>query len=567
MTAWTNPPALDKGKCFEIYRKEILAWGELSDLQKSKQGIVVALSLPEDDNTYIRERVFDQIPLQDLKTDNGLIILLNFLDKHCGKDELVDSLEKYEDFESFEREDRQSILNFISLFDLKYKRIERKNMKLAPEVLAFRLLKKANETRAEKILILTGMDFENKPALYEQAKKALIKFKDCFSISSLVIVRGNHLVNLKGRNHGTYKEEITRNGFARKKINPSGADGKILKCLSCGSFWHLLDDCPDSWENIAKKKNMGNEHRKALCHSDRAVLDGCRVWEEATNKSQTGVIEELNTVVTGLKEEIISLKREIKQIKIGKNRKLDGMGECFKLQSEEQVGETCLSPVLGEVGGEMKNLKSEVIKLKDEIMKMKAAKDRELGKQVEGRMNNAPMPDKNRSKSRENGTDRSEIKIESMKGGMRAEMMDKKLNSYIGLVNSYIGLESQIKAIQIKENCEENQSKESQVRNDIRKEAGVKENGWDRKSEWNIVCSTYKRKDIDADSKAWNKHVIASKRDAWKHQRKVTLLTVIQIKLSDYMRQYVWDTEISATEIAFWKQLMFLLYNIIACYL
>ena len=557
MTAWTNPPALDKGKCFEIYRKEILAWGELSDLPKSKQGIVVALSLPEDDNTYIPERVFDQIPLQDLKTDNGLIILLNFLDKHCGKDELVDSLEKNEDFESFEREDRQSILNFISLFDLKYKRIERKNMKLAPEVLAFRLLKKANLTRAEKLLILTGMDFENKPALYEQAKKALIKFKDCFSISSASNCEGKSFSQFKGEKSWNiqgrdYQKPIKANGFARKKINPSGADGKILKCLSCGSFWHLLDDCPDSWENIAKKKNMGNEHRKALCHSDRAVLDGCRVWEEATNKSQTGVIEELNTVVTGLKEEIISLKREIKQI--GKNRKLDRMGECFKLQSEEQEGETCLSPVLGEVGGEMKNLKSEVINLKDEIMKMKAAKDRELGKQVDGRMNNAPMPDKNRSKSRENGTDRSEIKIESMKGGLRAEMMDKKLNSYIGLVDSYIGLESQIKAIQIKENCEENQFKESQVRNDIRKEAGVKENGWDRKSEWNIVCSTYKKKDLDADSKAWHKHVIASKRDTWKHQRIVTLLTVIQIKLSDYMRQYVWDTELSATEIAFWKQ-------------
>ena len=206
----------------------------------------------------------------------------------------------------------------------------------------------------------------------------------------------------------------------------------------------------------------------------------------------------------------------------------------------------------------MKNLKSEVINLKDEIMKMKAAKDRELGKQVEGRMKNAPMPDKNRSKSREIGTDRSEIKIESMKGGLGAEMMDKKLNSYIGL-------ESQIKAIQIKENCEENQSKENQVRNDIIKEARVKENGWDRKSEWNIVCSTYKRKDLDADSKAWHKHVIAFKRDAEKHQRIISLLTVIQIKLSDYMRQYVRDTELSATEIAFWKQLMFLLYNIIAC--
>ena len=66
--AWTKPPALDKGKCFEIYRKEILAWGELTDLPKSKQGIVVALSLPENHETHIRERVFDQIPLKDLKT-------------------------------------------------------------------------------------------------------------------------------------------------------------------------------------------------------------------------------------------------------------------------------------------------------------------------------------------------------------------------------------------------------------------------------------------------------------------------------------------------------------------
>ena len=32
------------------------------------------------------------------------------------------------------------------------------------------------------------------------------------------------------------------------------------------------------------------------------------------------------------------------------------------------------------------------------------------------------------------------------------------------------------------------------------------------------------------------------------------------------MRQYVWDTELSETEIAFWKQLMFLQYTIVACY-
>ena len=50
------------------------------------------------------------------------------------------------------------------------------------------------------------------------------------------------------------------------------------------------------------------------------------MWKKVTNK--TGVMEELNTVVVCLKEEIVSLKREIKMIKQGKNRKLDELGDC-----------------------------------------------------------------------------------------------------------------------------------------------------------------------------------------------------------------------------------------------
>ena len=122
---------------------------------------------------------------------------------------------------------------------------------------------------------------------------------------------------------------------------------------------------------------------------------------------------------------------------------------------------------LGIFGGEIKNLKSEVINLKDEIMKMKAGKDRELGKQVEGRMKNASMPDNNRNNSRENETDSSEIKSETINGGLGAEIKNKTLNSYIGL-------ESQINAIQIKENCKENQSNQNQIRKDIKKKQRLK---------------------------------------------------------------------------------------------
>ena len=44
-----------------------------------------AESLPDEDESKIREKVFDQIPLDDLKSDDGFTVLLNFLDKHLAK--------------------------------------------------------------------------------------------------------------------------------------------------------------------------------------------------------------------------------------------------------------------------------------------------------------------------------------------------------------------------------------------------------------------------------------------------------------------------------------------------
>ena len=50
---------------------------------------------------------------------------------------------------------------------------ENKNTKLALEVFAIRLLQKTNINRTEKLLILTGVGFENMPKLYERAKRTL----------------------------------------------------------------------------------------------------------------------------------------------------------------------------------------------------------------------------------------------------------------------------------------------------------------------------------------------------------------------------------------------------------
>ena len=75
------------------------------------------LSLPEDDEHQIKDKVFDQISFDDLKGNFGLNILIAFLDKHLAKDDLADSLEKFDDFDDFKRNDGQSINEYIAVFD------------------------------------------------------------------------------------------------------------------------------------------------------------------------------------------------------------------------------------------------------------------------------------------------------------------------------------------------------------------------------------------------------------------------------------------------------------------
>ncbi|KAK6191220.1 hypothetical protein SNE40_002956 [Patella caerulea] len=90
MTTKINPPGL-KGKEYELYKQELLAWKEVTDLDKKKMGVAIALTLPEEDANNIREKVFNQMKIEDLKKDDGLEKLIKFLDKHLAKDDLTDS--------------------------------------------------------------------------------------------------------------------------------------------------------------------------------------------------------------------------------------------------------------------------------------------------------------------------------------------------------------------------------------------------------------------------------------------------------------------------------------------
>ena len=176
MATKIDVPQYKYDKTYEQFKKEIIAWRLVTDLRPEKQGIVVALSLPENDSLGIREKVFEEIRVEDLNKDGGLDILIAFFDKHLGKDDLEIALEKFEDFEDYSRQSEENISQYIANFDQKYNRIKAEKITLPSEILAFKLLRRAGISRAEKLLVLTGMDYSEKASLFDQAKKSLKRF-------------------------------------------------------------------------------------------------------------------------------------------------------------------------------------------------------------------------------------------------------------------------------------------------------------------------------------------------------------------------------------------------------
>jgi hypothetical protein len=242
-----NPPVFKDTRCYERFKQELLAWSDVTDVDKKKQGIAVALTLPQDDESGIREKVFDEMSRDDLKKENGLDLLIEFLDEKLGKDDLTNSLEKFENFEDFKREKGQSITEYISKFDQKYNRLVKIKMTLPSEILAFKLLRRADITREEKMLVLTGMDFSQKATLYDQAKKSLRKFKGELGGGESSTSGGGAAIKLEPAFLAENEEALWAAGYVKQGRRSRGgggwrgASGGVSRGGGAGRGWRNQD--------------------------------------------------------------------------------------------------------------------------------------------------------------------------------------------------------------------------------------------------------------------------------------------------------------------------------------
>ena len=131
-----QPPDLNECKSYEAFKRKLKAWADVTDLTKKKQGNFIALSLPNKSKfgDDLRERAFEKLSLGELKEDNGLDKLIEFLDEELGKNAVDEIIEKWEEFDNCKRAANQIIHEFSNDFEVKYNRIKQSTSKIPEEI-------------------------------------------------------------------------------------------------------------------------------------------------------------------------------------------------------------------------------------------------------------------------------------------------------------------------------------------------------------------------------------------------------------------------------------------------
>lgn len=329
MSSYKNPPEFNSvSKPYDRYIEELNAWCVVTDIAKSKQAVAIALSFPENDPSGIRDKVFNELKLESINRDNGVETLITYMNKLFKKDELAEVYERFTLFFRYTKDSNKKMEDFIMEYEKLYNRMVQKKLKLPESILAFKLLESSNLEFKDRQLVLTGVNYENKDTLFEQMKSAMKKFfgqqatspstssrnESQIKVEPVLEVSDEHALynsnyrpnpsrRLQPRGRGYFPSYNNNPVFGRsnatnqntyqqanrKNFNPTGLNGKPLKCRVCESVLHLMRDCPHRNDNNIVLFT-GNKTDSCLLMSESrnsAVLDsGCsstvagRTWIE-----------------------------------------------------------------------------------------------------------------------------------------------------------------------------------------------------------------------------------------------------------------------------------------------
>lgn len=237
------PPTFEEGKSYESWKNEVNIWTRVTDLEKKKQALAVALAL----SGRARDTAME-IPVDDLNKDTGMATLLGKLDALFLKEEKDRIYEAYSDFDRTTKEVNMSMADYIIDFEQRYSRMKKYNMELPDAVLAFKLLDTACLDVTDRRLALTACT----DLTFATMKSALKRiFGEKTRAAAESISQESVFATEQRRQRGKSWQQSTRQKTPPQPgTNPLDRYGRRSKCAVCQSTYHWAKDCPHKSESV-----------------------------------------------------------------------------------------------------------------------------------------------------------------------------------------------------------------------------------------------------------------------------------------------------------------------------
>ncbi|CAC5404047.1 unnamed protein product [Mytilus coruscus] len=234
--SYKNPPGLTKDKSYQQWKNEVKMWQLVTDLDKKKTGLALALLL----QGKPREVALEVDP-SDLNVDEGF---------HSGED--------------------VSMSDYIIEFEQRYNKCKKYDMGLPDAILAFKLLDNAGLSQSHRQLALTACSdlkfdtmksalnrifaskYQNVPG--ERDSVVTVKEESAF-VSDGYYQRGRSSRRNCPRNRADRSTNFSR---LKTKMNPV-FNGNVSRCKICDSKFHWVKDCPHKQLDVNLTEHESDE--------------------------------------------------------------------------------------------------------------------------------------------------------------------------------------------------------------------------------------------------------------------------------------------------------------------
>ena len=294
-----NPvPAFDSEQ-FELYLTNLEMWSFTSLSTDAMKGAMLFQSLPNTHPSGIKQRVADQMSIEDLKKDTAFAQIIDILKEAFAKEKEAENYAVFKEFLHIKRKDDESMLDFIVRFSGSKIKAAKHKIVLGDTTKAYHLLEASRISEADKRSILAQLvdkvDSAKNETVFKATTSALKTIlgeskkvdtnddeggvKLCDSLLSqdeqevLALFRKN---KYSGRSSSQGQGQAYRKPVLkpRNPIDPN--TGAVMRCSSCDARTHLLKDCYDTYEKIKAHMKFQTDKGQQLvvenCESDNEAL-------------------------------------------------------------------------------------------------------------------------------------------------------------------------------------------------------------------------------------------------------------------------------------------------------